>query len=356
MKVMIMAGGTGGHVFPALAVAQALRSRGHEVVWMGAPDSFEARVVPQHSIPMEFVRVTGLRGKGVFSLLWAPLLLLRAVTQAFTILRRQKPDVALGMGGFASGPGGLAAWLQLRPLLIHEQNAVAGFTNRALSLFARQTLQAFPGTFSDRLGITVGNPVREALTKLPPPSERLQGRGGSLRVLVIGGSQGARALNEKVPAALQMLVPAQRPQLRHQAGRTLEVAQAAYARCGVEASIEAFIDDMAAAYAWADLVICRAGASTIAELTAVGCAAILVPFPAAVDDHQTRNGEHLARAGGAILIPERELSAEKLSGLLAGFAVDRPRLLAMAEAARALAQPAAVKTIVQRLEAEGMTP
>lgn len=351
MKVLIMAGGTGGHVFPALAVAQALRGRGHEVVWMGAPDSFESRVIPQHAIPMEFVRVTGLRGKGVIKLLWAPLLLLRAVAEALAILRRQKPDVALGMGGFASGPGGIATWLGRRPLVIHEQNAVAGVTNRALAHFARRTLQAFPGTFGS--AVTVGNPVRAALAQLPPPAERLQGRSGPLRVLVIGGSQGARALNERVPAALALLPEAQRPQLRHQAGRTLEVARAEYARHAVNASIEAFIDDMAEAFSWADLVICRSGASTVTELAAVGCAAILVPFPAAVDDHQTRNGEHLVRAGAAILVPERDLGAEKLSGLLQDLAADRPRLVAMAQAARTLAQPAAVQTILEHLEAEG---
>lgn len=350
MRVMIMAGGTGGHVFPALAVAHELRRRGHEVIWMGAPDSFESKIIPQHSIPMEFVRVTGLRGKGPVKLLWAPLLLLRALVQAFAILLRRKPDVAMGMGGFASGPGGVAAWLQRRPLLVHEQNAVAGVTNRALSRLAWRTLQAFPNTFAGR-GITVGNPVREALTRVDDPAERLRGRNGPLRVLVIGGSQGAKALNERVPAAVQKLSPDQRPQLRHQAGRTLDVAQAAYARCGVDASIEAFIDDMAAAYSWADLVICRSGASTVAELTAVGCAAILVPFPAAVDDHQTRNGEYLVRGGAALLIPERELEPERLATLLQDLSRDRRRLVNMAAAARALAQPAAVQQIIENLEA-----
>jgi UDP-N-acetylglucosamine--N-acetylmuramyl-(pentapeptide) pyrophosphoryl-undecaprenol N-acetylglucosamine transferase len=339
MKVLIMAGGTGGHVYPALAVAQALRSRGHEVVWMGAPDSFEARVIPPHGIPMEFVQVSGLRGKGVLKLLWAPLLLVRALLQACTILRRQRPQAVLGMGGFASGPGGVAAWLTRRPLLIHEQNAVAGLTNRILSHFAQYTLQAFPDSFHRKNAKTVGNPVREALTVLPAPDVRLAGRSGRLRLLVIGGSQGARALNEAVPAALQ---------------QTLEVARAAYARCGVDARVEPFIDDMAAAYAWADLVVCRAGASTIAELTAVGCAAVLVPFPAAVDDHQTRNGEYLSEAGAALLIPERELSAQRLSALLTELAADRPRLLAMALAARARAQPAAVADIVRRIEQAGV--
>jgi UDP-N-acetylglucosamine--N-acetylmuramyl-(pentapeptide) pyrophosphoryl-undecaprenol N-acetylglucosamine transferase len=353
MKILIMAGGTGGHVFPALAVAQALRDRGHEIVWMGAPDSFEARVVPQHAIPLEFVRVSGLRGKGVLKLLWAPLILCRALLQAMAALRRQRPQVVLGMGGFASGPGGVAAWLLRRPLLIHEQNAVAGLTNRALSWLACHTLQAFPGTFRSAGALTVGNPVRTALTGLPHPAERLAHRSGPLRVLVIGGSQGARALNEKMPAALRQMAPEQRPEVRHQAGRTLEIAQAAYAQSGVTARIDAFIEDMADAYAWADLVVCRAGASTIAELTAVGCAAVLVPFPAAVDDHQTRNGEYLVRAGAALLMPERELSATTLAGVLTSLAADLARLLAMATAARALAQPAAVDEIIRRVEQAG---
>lgn len=355
MKIMVMAGGTGGHVFPALAVAQALRERGHEVVWMGAPDSFESRVVPKHDFAIEYVRVSGLRGKGVVRLLYAPLLLLRALLDALAVLRRQKPQLVLGMGGFASGPGGLAAWMQSRSLIIHEQNAVAGLTNRCLSVFARKVLQAFPGTFASRRVLTVGNPVREPLTRLRQPAERFQGRAGPLKLLVVGGSQGARALNEKVPQALQLMIPAQRPLVRHQAGRTLDVAQSAYARYGVQASVEAFIEDMAAAYDWADLVLCRAGASTIAELAAAGCAAILVPFPAAVDDHQTRNAQYLVRVGAAILIPERDLSAERLASVLNELQLDRARQLSMAQAARGAAMPGAVQAIVQCLEAEGAT-
>ncbi|MGH8460018.1 MAG: undecaprenyldiphospho-muramoylpentapeptide beta-N-acetylglucosaminyltransferase [Stenotrophobium sp.] len=343
MKIMIMAGGTGGHVFPALAVAQVLRTQGHAVVWMGAPDSFEARVIPPHNIPMEFVRVSGLRGKGVLKLLSAPLTLLRALLDALAVLRRQQPDVVLGMGGFAAGPGGLATWLTRRPLVIHEQNAAAGLTNRLLARIASRVLEAFPGVF--RNAITVGNPVREGFAGLPAPVQRI-GHAGAARVLVIGGSQGARALNERVPQALALIPEAQRPQVRHQAGRTLEVAQQAYAQAGVRASVEPFINDMPAAYGWADLVVCRAGASTIAELAAAGCAALLVPFPAAVDDHQTRNGEFLVRAGAALLVPESELTAQKLAELLQSLISDREKLVRMAQAARGCATPDSVQKIV----------
>lgn len=347
MKTLIMAGGTGGHVFPGLAVAHALRTKGHDVVWIGAPDSFESRTVPKHGIAIEFIRVSGMRGKGLLKLLMAPLLLLRALVQAIAVLRRQRPDVVLGMGGFAAGPGGIAAWLLRCPLLIHEQNSVAGVTNRWLSRVATQTLQAFPHTFVHAL--TVGNPVRDAVAQVAMPEERLHARSGPMRVLVIGGSQGAKALNERIPQALRLLPESRRPQVRHQAGRTLDVAQCAYAESGVTADITAFIDDMASAYAWADLVVCRAGASTVAELAAAGCAALLVPFPAAVDDHQTRNGEYLVRAGAAQLIQERELSAQRLADVLTELLADRGRLLGMAQAARRAAWPQATEAIVQQL-------
>lgn len=350
MKCMIMAGGTGGHVFPALAVAQALRERGHDVVWMGAPDSFESRVVPQHGIPMEYVRVTGLRGKGLLKLLYAPLLVARAVLQALAVMRRQQPDVALGMGGFASGPGGVAAWLQRRPLFIHEQNAVAGFTNRCLARLAHRVLEAFPGAFPAGQASTVGNPVRQALAQLPPPEQRMAGRQGRLKVLVVGGSQGARVLNQTVPAALALMSASQRPEVRHQAGRTLDIAQEAYARHAVTAQLEAFIEDMAAAYNWADVVVCRSGASTVSELAAAGCAAVLVPFAAAVDDHQTRNGEYLVKPGAAVLIAEAELSPQRLAKELADLQADRDRVLRMAQVARTLAMPQAVGSIVTMLE------
>lgn len=333
MKILVMAGGTGGHVFPALAVAQELRARGHEIVWMGTPDSFESRRVPQHGIPMEFVRVSGLRGKGLLKLFLAPLLIARAMLDAWAVLRRQKPNAVLGMGGFAAGPGGVVAWAWGLPLVIHEQNAAAGFTNRLLSWCARRTLQAFPNTFPGAR--TVGNPVREGFAVLPAPAARLAR--DTRRVLVIGGSQGARALNERMPAALKLIPEARRPQVRHQAGRTLEVAQKSYADAGVTADVTAFIEDMPAAMAWADLIVCRAGASTIAELAAAGCASLLVPFPAAVDDHQTRNGEHLLRAGAAVLIQERDLTPELLARTITELLDDRARLVRMAESARGCA-------------------
>jgi UDP-N-acetylglucosamine--N-acetylmuramyl-(pentapeptide) pyrophosphoryl-undecaprenol N-acetylglucosamine transferase len=332
LKVMIMAGGTGGHVYPALAVAHELQARGHQIVWMGAPESFESRVVPAHGYPMEFVRVSGLRGKGPLKLLLAPLLIARAMLDAWGALRRQSPHVVLGMGGFAAGPGGLVARLWGTPLVIHEQNAAAGLTNRWLARLAQRVLQAFPDTFAN--ATTVGNPVRSVIRAVAPPAARLPMRQGPAHVLVIGGSQGAKALNERVPEALALLPAAERPEVWHQAGRTLKVAQDAYERTGVDGTVDAFIDDMDSAYAWADLVVCRAGASTIAELAAAGCASILVPFPAAVDDHQTRNGAYLVSRGAAVLIPESQLSAGKLAQALRELLADRAKLLNMAQAAR----------------------
>ncbi|HEY0973111.1 MAG TPA: undecaprenyldiphospho-muramoylpentapeptide beta-N-acetylglucosaminyltransferase [Solimonas sp.] len=351
MKLLIMAGGTGGHVYPALAVAQHLRARGHDIVWMGAPDSFESRVVPANGIALEVVRVSGLRGKGVLKLLQAPLLIVRAVWQALRILRRVRPDAVLGMGGFAAGPGGIAAWLARRPLVIHEQNAAAGLTNRALARLARRVLQAFPNTF--RNARTVGNPVRAGFAELPTPALRLD-RAGAPRVLVVGGSQGAKALNERVPQALALMQPGERPSVRHQAGRTLEVAHRAYLTAGVTAEVTAFIDDMPAAMAWADLIVCRSGASTIAELSAAGAASVLVPFPAAVDDHQTKNADYLVRAGAAVRIAESELNAERLAAILRELLSDRRRLLAMADAARTCAWHDATAVIADEcLQAAG---
>jgi len=335
MKVMIMAGGTGGHVYPALAVAHELKARGHDVVWMGAPESFESRVVPANGFPIEYVRVSGLRGKGVLKLLLAPLLIARAMLDAWAALRRVAPQVVLGMGGFAAGPGGLVARLWGLPLVIHEQNAAAGLTNRWLARIAQRVLQAFPDTFEG--AATVGNPVRSAIQAVPQPASRLASRQGPAHVLVIGGSQGARALNERLAPALALLSASERPEVWHQAGRTLQVAQDAYRRAGVDATVDAFIEDMASAYAWADLVVCRAGASTVAELGAAGCAAILVPFPAAVDDHQTRNAAYLVDRHAARLIPESRLSPETLAQALRELLSDRAQLLAMAQAARAAA-------------------
>jgi len=335
--VLLAAGGTGGHVFPALAVARALRERGVAVVWLGTAGGMEARVVPANGFAIEWVRVAGIRGKGAGAWLLAPFRLARAVVDAIGVMRRRRPGVVLGAGGFVSGPGGIAAWLLRIPLLIHEQNAVAGLTNRWLARLAREVLEAFPGSFGPGVRARcIGNPVRADIAAIPPPALRFADRAGRARVLVIGGSQGARRLNELLPEAVARLAPAARPEILHQTGaRHLEATRAAYARAGVAAEVRAFIDDMAAAYAWADFAICRAGALTIAELQAAGLGAILVPFPAAVDDHQTRNAEFLVRAGAAVLAPEAGLDAERLAGAIAALADDRARRRQMAEAARA---------------------
>ncbi|MFO7276622.1 MAG: undecaprenyldiphospho-muramoylpentapeptide beta-N-acetylglucosaminyltransferase [Pseudomonadota bacterium] len=341
--VLIMAGGTGGHVFPAIALARALRARSHEVVWLGTRRGLEARVVPSESIPIEWISVGGLRGKGVTTLLLAPFRLLLALWQSLRVMWRHRPAVVVGLGGFVSGPGGLAAWLTGRPLVIHEQNAIAGFTNRCLARFAREVLEAFPGSFGPGVRArTVGNPVREEIRAVPPPAERFASRSSTVRILVIGGSQGAMRLNAVVPYAIARIEDRITCDVLHQSGeRWLEAARQNYETAGVRARVVPFIEDMAEAYAWADLVICRAGALTISELAAVGVGAILVPFPAAVDDHQTHNARHLVREGAAVLIPDRELTAERLSDELLRLCTDRARLLAMAERARALARPQA---------------
>lgn len=349
---LIMAGGTGGHVFPALALARELRARAWHIVWLGTRRGLEARVVPAEHIPVEWLSVGGLRGKGVLVWLRAPLSLLRAVGQAVSVIRRRRPALVVGMGGFASGPGGLAAWLLRRPLLIHEQNAVAGFTNRCLSHLARRVLAAFPGSFRPRIHAQViGNPVRREIVQLPPPAQRFSLRDRAIRVLVVGGSQGAAALNAVVPYALaQTIAAAAATQLsfdvRHQAGeRWLPTAQHSYAQAGVSARLHAFIEDMSEAYGWADLVICRAGALTISELTAAGVAAVLVPFAAATDDHQTRNAEALVAAGAAVMIPEASLTAARLAAELTRLCASRERLLTMAESARAMARPRATQEL-----------
>jgi UDP-N-acetylglucosamine--N-acetylmuramyl-(pentapeptide) pyrophosphoryl-undecaprenol N-acetylglucosamine transferase len=347
--VLIMAGGTGGHVFPALAVAERLRARGVPVAWMGTRTGLEATLVPQAGIPMEWIEVSGLRGKGLGRKLRTPLILGRALWQAGAILRRLRPRVALGMGGFASGPGGMMARLLGIPLVVHEQNAIAGLTNRWLSRFASQTLAAFPGAFPPaRRAIVVGNPVREAIAALSPPEERWAGQGGRPRLLVLGGSQGALALNRLVPQALALLDPAARPEVWHQAGGQLrEAAETAYREAGVTARLTPFIADMAGAYGWADLVLCRAGALTVAELAAAGVGAVLIPFPFAVDDHQTANARFLEQGGAALVCQQATLTAERLAALLRERLGDRPRLLGMATAARRLAQIDAAERVAR---------
>lgn len=336
--VMIMAGGTGGHVFPALAVAKVLRERAVPVVWLGVPGSMESRLVPANGFPIEWVNVAGIRGKGLGAWVMAPFRIAGAVLQCVRIMRRVKPAVVLGAGGYVSGPGGIAAWLLSVPLLIHEQNAVAGMTNRWLSRFATQVLEAFPGSFPPRVEArAVGNPVRTDIADLPDPAARFAGRAGRACLLVFGGSQGAQRLNALVPQALSRLDPSKRPEVRHQAGaRGIDAARTAYREFGVEAEVLPFIEDMAAAYAWADVALCRAGAMTIAELQAAGLGALMVPFPGAVDDHQTRNAEAMVRAGAGRILQERDLTADSLSAGIGELTQDRPRMLKMAEAARAV--------------------
>ncbi len=344
--VLIMAGGTGGHIFPGLAVAECLRAQGVPVAWLGAAGGMETQVVPAQRIELHTVRVGGLRGKGLVTRLRAPLMLARALWASLVVLRRIRPRSVLSMGGYVAGPGGLASWLLCRPLLVHEQNRVAGFTNRRLAGLARRVLVGFAGALPQ--GEWVGNPVRDAIAALPPPARRMADRSGRARLLVLGGSLGARTLNLALPQALACIDPAQRPEVLHQCGtRGLDEARAAYAQAGVEAQVVAFIDDMAASYGWAELAVCRAGALTLAELSAAGLGALLVPFPHAVDDHQTRNAEVLVAVGAAEVIQESELDVQILAQRLAQLLGDRPGLLAMAEAARTLAKPDAAKVIAR---------
>jgi UDP-N-acetylglucosamine--N-acetylmuramyl-(pentapeptide) pyrophosphoryl-undecaprenol N-acetylglucosamine transferase len=351
---MIMAGGTGGHVYPALAVADELRARGIPVVWLGTRKGIEARLVPDAGIDIEWLGVTGLRGKSVLTLVLAPVNILLACGQALRILLKRKPCVVLGMGGFVSGPGGFMTWVLRKPLLIHEQNALPGLTNRLLAKLASRVMEAFPGSFAGE-PLHVGNPVRRGISTLPSPQQRLENRQGPLRLLVFGGSLGAARLNEVVPQALARLGEEPSMLVRHQAGaRNIEQARSNYARLNIEAQVDAYIDDMAKAYAWADLVICRAGAMTIAELAAAGVASILVPYPYAVDDHQTANARYLADAEAAVLLPQDELKAERLADILGG--VSRQQLLDMANRARRLGMPEATRLVTEQcLLAGGMS-
>jgi UDP-N-acetylglucosamine--N-acetylmuramyl-(pentapeptide) pyrophosphoryl-undecaprenol N-acetylglucosamine transferase len=344
--ILIMAGGTGGHVFPALALARLLRAASHEVVWLGTRRGLEARVVPAENIPIEWLSMGGLRGKGIATLLLAPFKLAQSIWQAWRIVRRIRPRLVVGFGGFVSGPGGVTAWLTRRPLVIHEQNAIAGYSNRSLAHLARRVLSAFPGAFPARIATqVVGNPVRAEIASQPAPALRFAPRVGALRLLVVGGSLGASRLNAVVPFAVRQ--SGIELHVRHQAGeRGLDAARAAYAQAGVQAEITAFIDDMARAYAEADLVICRAGALTISELAAVGVGAVLVPFPAAVDDHQTFNAQFLVREGAAVLIADRDLTAERLAAELRDLCGGRGKLLAMAERARLVARPRAAEELM----------
>lgn len=339
--IMIMAGGTGGHIFPALAVADKMRERGWKVVWLGNPEGMEARLVPQHGYEMAWLKFGALRGKGILRKLLLPFNLLRGFWQAQQVIRRVRPDVVLGMGGYISFPGGMMASLLGKPLVVHEQNSVAGLANRVLAGVADRIVSGFPEVLNK--GVWAGNPVRPEIARIAPPAERFAERSGALRLLVIGGSLGAQALNEVVPQGLAMLGESDQPQIVHQAGeKHLEALQAAYAAVGVQAHCVSFIEDMAGAYEWADLVICRAGALTIAELAAAGVASILVPFPHAVDDHQTGNAKFLVNVGGAFLLPQSELTPEAIA-LIRNYS--RSQLLEMAEKARSLAKPDATEEV-----------
>jgi len=341
---MIAAGGTGGHVFPGLAVADALRAAGWRVVWLGSESGMEAGLVAQRGYEMAAVKFSGVRDKGLAALVLLPLRLLVAFWQSARAIFAKRPDVVLGMGGYMSFPGGMMAALLGRPLVVHEQNSVAGLANRVLAGVADRVLCAFPGALKDAL--PVGNPVRPEITAIPAPQARYAGRSGPLRLLVVGGSLGAKALNEIVPRALALLPATARPVVTHQSGaQHTEALRAAYAAAGVQASTPPFIDDMAAAYSAADLAVCRAGATTVAELAAAGVPGVLVPFPHAVDDHQTTNARFLSDAGAAVLLPQSELTPERLAQLFAGF--DRKRLLEMASRARALGRPDATQSVAR---------
>ena len=338
-SVLIMAGGTGGHVFPALAAAASLRAKGINVEWLGTERGIESRLVPAANIPIHFIKVSGLRGKGLVSIGKALFQLFGSVLAALRVVGRIKPICVLGMGGFASGPGGVAAWLSGRPLVIHEQNAVAGTTNKLLATLASKVLLGYPITLGGNKAKHIGNPVRGEIARLPIPEQRGVACRGNLRLLVLGGSLGAKPINELLPAALTTLDETQRPDVWHQTGKDhQQVVNDAYRSVNVEAKVQAFIEDMAQAYAWADVVLCRAGALTVAEIAAAGVASILVPLPHAIDDHQTENARWLADNNAGLLMPQATLDAEKLAQLLVQLDSDRQQLIAMAVAARSLAK------------------
>jgi UDP-N-acetylglucosamine--N-acetylmuramyl-(pentapeptide) pyrophosphoryl-undecaprenol N-acetylglucosamine transferase len=341
--IMIMAGGTGGHVFPGLAVADYLREAGWRVVWLGAKTGMEATLVPKHGYEMAWVSFSGVRGTGPVALFFLPLRLLVAFWQSARAIFAYRPDVVLGMGSYISFPGGMMAALFGKPLVVHEQNSIPGLANKVLAGVADRVLCAFPGALK-RATLT-GNPVRPEIAAIAAPENRYAERSGPLRVLVVGGSLGAKALNDVVPRALALLA-GERPLVTHQSGaQHVESLRQAYSAAGVQAATPAFIEDMAAAYADADLVVCRAGATTVAEIAAAGVASIFVPYPHAVDDHQTANARFLADAGAAVLLPQSELGAERLAELLAGF--DRERLVEMAKRARSLGRSDATRHVAE---------
>ena len=341
--ILIMAGGTGGHIFPGLAVAEQMRALGWEVVWMGARGGMEERLVPRHGYRTAWIRARAARGKGLLQKLLLPANLLYSFWESARYIRSLKPDVVLGLGGYVAFPGGMMASLLNRPLALHEQNAIAGLANRVLAQVSDKVMVAFPGALKG--AEWTGNPVRAEIAAIASPEDRFRGRQGPLKLLVVGGSLGAQALNEALPKALALM--SEKPNVVHQAGeKHLDTLRANYAAAGVQGELLAFIDDMARRYAEADLVICRAGAVTIAELSAGGMASVLVPFPHAVDDHQTANARFLADRGAAILIQQTDLSPQRLAGLIGSL--DRPKLLQMAQQARAAGKPDAARVVAQR--------
>lgn len=348
-RVLIMAGGTGGHIFPGLAVAKNLLQHGVDVQWLGTQQGLEARIVPEANIPLHFITIGGVRGKNLKTLLLAPFKVISAVWQSVGIIRKMNPDVIIGMGGFASGPGGIAAWLCRKPLIIHEQNAKAGLTNKVLALFAQRVLEGFPKTFPKHHKVVyVGNPVRTEIASIPNPDSRFERPFSPFRLLVIGGSLGAQALNEIVPKAMALLPSDSRPLIRHQAGdKHIEMAKKHYESSQIVVDLQPFIKDIENAYAWADVVLCRAGASTVAELCAAGLGAIFIPFPHAVDDHQTANAAFMVKNNAAICIQQAELTEMKLAGIIKELMSSPEKRLAMAKNAFALRKPDSVIRIVE---------
>jgi len=343
LHVMIMAAGTGGHIFPGLAVAAVLRERGVDVSWLGTPGGLENRLVPAADFELDRIAISGLRGRGIGGWLAAPFRILKAIVQARALMRKRRPDCVLSMGGYVAGPGGLAARLQGIPLVIHEQNSIAGLTNRWLRPLAERVMTGFPETLKG--GEHVGNPVRREIAQLPEPDRRFESRDGPLRLLVIGGSLGARAFSQVVPEAIARLCESRRPRVLHQAGRQLDSTREAYEKSGVESETVAFIDDMAAALRDADVAVCRSGALTVAELAAAGLGAVLVPFPHAVDDHQFTNARYLSDGDAAWLVRENDFNARWLAEHLS--ATTRPQLVAMARNARSLARDDAAEAVAE---------
>ena len=344
---LIMAGGTGGHIFPGLAVAEELRARGWRVHWLGAPGSMESRIVPQHGFPLELIDFSGVRGKGLATLALLPLRLLRAFWQALQVVRRVKPDVVVGLGGYITFPGGMMGVLCGKPLVLHEQNSVAGMANKVLAGVADRVFTAFPGVL--KKAQWVGNPLRAAFTRQAAPSERFVGRTGPLRLLVVGGSLGAQALNDIVPRALALIPAENRPVVTHQSGATqIDALRANYQAAGVQAELTPFIDDTASAFAAADIIVCRAGASTVTEIAAVGAAAVFVPFPFAVDDHQTTNARFLVNAGGGWLVQQSDLTPEGLAKMLLNS--ERTALVDIAEKAKNMQKINATREVVAACE------